>query len=76
MRKEREVMSLNELKEFSTKVYSRGRRLSHDLTSGIHNCVVLAVVQSQRPSRPQSCYPWLACWVCVHPEVPGHEEYM
>ena len=30
-------MSLYELKEFSTKVYSRGRRLSHDLTSGIYS---------------------------------------
>ena len=30
-------MSLNELKEFSTRVYSRGRRLSHDLTTGIYN---------------------------------------
>lgn len=30
-----EVMSLVELKEFSTKVYSRGRRFSHDLTAGV-----------------------------------------
>ena len=28
-------MSLTELKDFSTKVYSRGRKLSYDLTSGM-----------------------------------------
>jgi hypothetical protein len=34
-------MSLTELKEFSTKVYSRGRKLSHELTTGMDGSGVL-----------------------------------